>query len=545
VDLTQIEGDYWEAVATFAASEVGNTLEYKFYAGDEFGGWEDTANKMLVIPATDTVLDLVYYNMDTTPPFTPTADIDLWFRVNMESNAIFQPGVHEVGMRGGVAADGSAIGNLSWGSNVVLAREAETFYHSGQVTVPAASVGTAIGYKFVRGAGPDEWEGIDNRSLTIPAEDMTIVWAWWNNEEPTPVAIDTGVVVFQADMAQLLADGWFDPGTETIAVRGGFEGWGNTEPMIPDLFNPTLYKWSREIIAAHETEFGWKFKAFPDDNWLDSGWEIGANHLFNFVGDMELPARVPNVFPSGQPLTVDATLRFSVDVTNAECWYTGEPFPMISSVWLAGDDGTVGPLQWPGAWVSEDTTDMIRMYDDGSHGDQTAGDMVWTSDVLAPVGTLSTILYKYGVYYPGVDTLNGGTTPLDNEAGFAMNHVGVLSTTEQFQELAVVFGDQSIREIEGAPVPQVAVLGNNWPNPCSDFTVFRYDLPRSGEVELAVYDLAGRQVSTLFRGIQDAGVYMARWNVRDTGNRHVANGTYLVKLQAQGSTLSTRIVVLR
>ncbi|MBN1424351.1 T9SS type A sorting domain-containing protein [Candidatus Fermentibacteria bacterium] len=545
VNLTQVDGDYWEAVVPFPDAEVGNTLEYKFYAGDEFGGWEDGDNKTLEIPATDTELELVYYNMGATPPFTPTEDIDLWFRINMESNAIFQPGVHEVGMRGGVAADGSDIGNLSWGANVVMAREAETFYHSGQVTVPVASAGTVIGYKFVRGAGPDEWEGIDNRMLTIPAEDMTVVWAWWNNEEPSPAVIDTGDVVFQADMTQLLADGWFDPGTEWISVRGGFEGWGNSEPMIPDLLQPTLYKWPYNIIAPHETVFGWKFKAFPDDNWLDSGWEIGANHEFTFVGDMELPARVPNIFPSGEPITRDVTCRFSVDVTNANCWYTGEPFPSISSVWLAGDDGTVGPLQWPGTWTPEDTTDMIRMYDDGTNGDQVAGDQIWTSDVLLPENTLSTILYKYGVYYPGVEELNDGVTPMDNEAGFAMNHVGVLSTTEQFQELAVVFADQSIREITGAPLPQVAVLGNASPNPCSEFTVFRYDLPAAGDVELAIYDVAGRQVSTLFRGIQDAGVYMARWNARDTANQHVANGTYLVKLQAQGSSLTTRVVVLR
>jgi hypothetical protein len=188
---------------------------------------------------------------------------------------------------------------------------------------------------------------------------------------------------------------------------------------------------------------------------------------------------------------------------------------------------------------------MIRMYDDGSHGDQAAGDQIWTSDVLLPTNTLSTILYKYGVFYPGVDTLNAGTTPMDNEAGFAANHVGVLSTTEQFQELAVEFGDQSIHEIPGAPVPQVALLGNAAPNPCTNFAVFRYDLPASSDVEVAIYDLAGRQVSRLFRGVQDAGVYMARWNVRDTSNAPVANGTYLVKLQANGSTLTTRVVVLR
>jgi hypothetical protein len=189
---------------------------------------------------------------------------------------------------------------------------------------------------------------------------------------------------------------------------------------------------------------------------------------------------------------------------------------------------------------------MVRLYDNGTNGDQVAGDEIWTFDLLMPEGTSSTVLYKYSIYYPGVDSLNGGVSPMDNEAGFAMNHAVILDSDEEFQELSTdEFGSQSTYEIPGAPVPGAIVLGNNWPNPFADMTVFRYDLPAQSNVNLAVYDLSGRRICTIHSGEQTAGVYMGRWNGRDMSNSPVAAGTYLVRLDTDQGSASRKVVVLR
>jgi len=529
LDLINSEGDYWQGTAAFSDLEIGSTLEYKYYAGDDYSGWENGAMHTLVIPPQDTTLVLAYFNQGNEPPYAPTADIDLWFRVNVESNPWFDPDIHQAGLRGGVAYTGEPIGNLSWGSNLPLAREDQSFYFSGQVIIPQGDAGTAIQYKFVRGTAPDEWESIPYRVLTIPPADSTIVWVWWNNEPPGPAQIDTGVVLFQADMATLLYNGWFDPGTETISVRGGFEGWGNTEPMVPDPFNPTLYQWSREIIWIHGGVCEWKFKAFPDDNWLDSGWELGSNHELEFRGDTVLAPVIPAIYPSGVPLPINTIVRFTVDMTTAVCWYTGEPFPTISSVWLVGDDGTAGPLQWPNLWVPGDTTDMVKLRDNGTHGDQVSGDGFWTIDLLMPQGTLSTILYKYCVYYPGVEDLNGGTCPMDNEAGFAMNHVAVLlDLWDGFEALPIDrFGSQYAGWPPLAPIelsievvnPRTAAL--SWA-PVEDamaYHLFRATSPRVGTDGLPWRVVMAPATATVFsEGIGNAlANYCFRGTVRRAG----------------------------
>jgi len=89
VDLTNVDGDYWETSIEFDSSLVGETLSYKYYADD----WESGYNKTLVL-TEDVVLEQAYFDNDYTPPFTPSARTDLWFRVNMESCELIKPNIH-------------------------------------------------------------------------------------------------------------------------------------------------------------------------------------------------------------------------------------------------------------------------------------------------------------------------------------------------------------------------------------------------------------------------------------------------------------------
>ena len=56
------------------------------------------------------------------------------------------------------------------------------------------------------------------------------------------------------------------------------------------------------------------------------------------------------------------------------------------------------------------------------------------------------------------------------------------------------------------------------------------------------YDVAGRRVSTLFEGVQPAGRRVVEWNGTDARGRRVAAGTYVVRLQAEGRSLTRRVL---
>ncbi len=100
-----------------------------------------------------------------------------------------------------------------------------------------------------------------------------------------------------------------------------------------------------------------------------------------------------------------------------------------------------------------------------------------------------------------------------------------------------------VEEERTTPMPQSFSLSQNFPNPFNSETVIRFALPEGGEVELAVYNLAGQQVVKLVEGVREAGSYAVRWDGRDGDGRELASGVYLYRLRA-GKKLETRKLVL-
>jgi hypothetical protein len=84
------------------------------------------------------------------------------------------------------------------------------------------------------------------------------------------------------------------------------------------------------------------------------------------------------------------------------------------------------------------------------------------------------------------------------------------------------------------------------PNPVQDRLKLEFTLPEARRVSAAVYDLAGRRIRILARerGLP-RGVHRLDWDARDEHGQLVHNGVYFIKLVAEGSVLTRRVVILR
>ncbi len=78
-------------------------------------------------------------------------------------------------------------------------------------------------------------------------------------------------------------------------------------------------------------------------------------------------------------------------------------------------------------------------------------------------------------------------------------------------------------------IPSKFSLSQNYPNPFNPSTTIRYNLPRSGSVKLAVFDVMGREVETLVNERQAAGSYEATFD-----GSGFASGVYFYRLTAEG-----------
>jgi hypothetical protein len=96
-----------------------------------------------------------------------------------------------------------------------------------------------------------------------------------------------------------------------------------------------------------------------------------------------------------------------------------------------------------------------------------------------------------------------------------------------------------------AELPAALSLGANYPNPFNPATVIPFSLERSGQVELTIYDAAGRRIRTLVRGHIEAGYHEIAWNGLSDSGSAAASGVYFVRLVSAGMSATRKIVMLR
>lgn len=83
------------------------------------------------------------------------------------------------------------------------------------------------------------------------------------------------------------------------------------------------------------------------------------------------------------------------------------------------------------------------------------------------------------------------------------------------------------------------------PNPTPGRTEFAFNLPRDQHVELAVFDVAGRRVTTLVEGTLAAGQHGHRWDGRDRQGRAQPSGVYIYRLRTADQVVVQRLTVVR
>ena len=60
----------------------------------------------------------------------------------------------------------------------------------------------------------------------------------------------------------------------------------------------------------------------------------------------------------------------------------------------------------------------------------------------------------------------------------------------------------------------------NFPNPFNPTTQIQYDLPKDQFVNIAIYDVIGRNIRTLMNANQTAGYHSVRWDAKNDFGRN-------------------------
>ncbi|NWF50757.1 MAG: T9SS type A sorting domain-containing protein [Ignavibacteriaceae bacterium] len=83
-------------------------------------------------------------------------------------------------------------------------------------------------------------------------------------------------------------------------------------------------------------------------------------------------------------------------------------------------------------------------------------------------------------------------------------------------------------------------LYENYPNPFNPSTKIKFFIPRSGVVQLKIYDLLGREISTLVNEFRNAGEYIEEFNAIN-----LPSGIYFYELTSESNVVSKKMLLLK
>ena len=97
-----------------------------------------------------------------------------------------------------------------------------------------------------------------------------------------------------------------------------------------------------------------------------------------------------------------------------------------------------------------------------------------------------------------------------------------------------------ISESSEISIPETFTTLSAYPNPFNPSTNITYNLPETGNVRIAVYDISGRLVRVLFDGVETAGTHKLSFNAQN-----LSSGIYICRMSAGNELKSIKILLMK
>ena len=89
-------------------------------------------------------------------------------------------------------------------------------------------------------------------------------------------------------------------------------------------------------------------------------------------------------------------------------------------------------------------------------------------------------------------------------------------------------------------IPSSFVLNKAYPNPFNPSTTINFGIPKDGQVEISVYDISGRHITTITDEFLSAGYHTRIWDASS-----YASGVYMINMTAVGFRATQKIALVK
>jgi len=94
-------------------------------------------------------------------------------------------------------------------------------------------------------------------------------------------------------------------------------------------------------------------------------------------------------------------------------------------------------------------------------------------------------------------------------------------------------------------LPEVFALYQNYPNPFNPETEIKYQIAKSGLVDLSVYNVLGQKIKTLINDSIEPGYYSIKWDGTDEFGTRQGSGVYIVRFDAKQFSNFRKMLLLQ
>jgi len=166
---------------------------------------------------------------------------------------------------------------------------------------------------------------------------------------------------------------------------------------------------------------------------------------------------------------------------------------------------------------------------------------------LTPLDS-SEVIYNFIAVNPDTSAFDGRPIALVHHGEnystalleFPLYYVEEPASFEILNQILREFEPVAIDDQPQAILPDKTSLVHNYPNPFNATTTIVYELAKTSDVTIDIYDILGRRVETLARQSQPAGSHSIVWHTED-----LPSGVYFYKLQAGDFSASQRCLLLK
>jgi len=108
-----------------------------------------------------------------------------------------------------------------------------------------------------------------------------------------------------------------------------------------------------------------------------------------------------------------------------------------------------------------------------------------------------------------------------------------------FEDLITIFEDSS------SLIPKSYNLSQNYPNPFNPSTVINYRIPKESKVVLKVYDILGKEISTLVNENKPAGSYSVTFSANGGNAGNLPSGIYIYELKSNKFVSRNKMMLIK